>query len=190
MRPHALTRKYPLFAGHDEGPEAWARIASLIGTCRMNGCALARQRRQPRTTTRLDPPQRGAEGGVAAQVVVVAEVLVAQRDAKHALPDQRRHLVREAPWHPAVGEAAREAVEQANGPVRGPKQQRARIRGDRAAAESRHYRASIDPCKAHRLRTTLYRHRGLPVGRRKCVVALTLYRSAAPMRQSVVKIPR
>ena len=37
IRPHALTRKNALFAGHDEGGHAWARIASLIGTCRMNG---------------------------------------------------------------------------------------------------------------------------------------------------------
>jgi transposase len=37
VRPHALTRKNALFAGHDEGAQAWARIASLIGTCRMNG---------------------------------------------------------------------------------------------------------------------------------------------------------
>ncbi len=37
IRPHALTRKNSLFAGHDEGAHAWARIASLIGTCRMNG---------------------------------------------------------------------------------------------------------------------------------------------------------
>lgn len=36
IRPHALTRKNALFAGHDEGAHAWARIASLIGTCRMN----------------------------------------------------------------------------------------------------------------------------------------------------------
>ena len=26
-----------LFAGHDEGAAAWARIASLIETCKMNG---------------------------------------------------------------------------------------------------------------------------------------------------------
>ena len=37
IRPHALTRKNALFAGHDEGAEAWARIASMIGTCRING---------------------------------------------------------------------------------------------------------------------------------------------------------
>ena len=33
----ALTRKNALFAGHDGGAAAWARIASLIGTCRVNG---------------------------------------------------------------------------------------------------------------------------------------------------------
>jgi transposase len=26
-----------LFAGHDEGAQNWARIASLIATCKMNG---------------------------------------------------------------------------------------------------------------------------------------------------------
>jgi transposase len=36
VRPHALTRKNALFAGHDEGAHAWGRIASLVGTCRMN----------------------------------------------------------------------------------------------------------------------------------------------------------
>ena len=37
IRPHALTCKGALFAGPDEGAESWARIASLIGTCRVNG---------------------------------------------------------------------------------------------------------------------------------------------------------
>lgn len=32
----ALTRKNSLFAGHDEGAANWARIASLIATCKMN----------------------------------------------------------------------------------------------------------------------------------------------------------
>ena len=36
IRPLALTRKNALFAGHDEGGRTWARIASLIGTCRLN----------------------------------------------------------------------------------------------------------------------------------------------------------
>ena len=33
----ALTRKNALFAGNEVGAETWARIASLIGTCRLNG---------------------------------------------------------------------------------------------------------------------------------------------------------
>jgi len=36
MRPIALNRKNALFAGHDEGAENWALIASLIETCKLN----------------------------------------------------------------------------------------------------------------------------------------------------------
>lgn len=35
MRPVALTRKNALFAGHDDGAESWACVASLIETCRL-----------------------------------------------------------------------------------------------------------------------------------------------------------
>lgn len=37
IRPLALGRKNALFAGHDEGAQAWARFASVIGTCKLNG---------------------------------------------------------------------------------------------------------------------------------------------------------
>ena len=37
IRPLKLTAKSALFAGHNEGAAAWARIASLIETCKMNG---------------------------------------------------------------------------------------------------------------------------------------------------------
>lgn len=37
MRPQALTRKNALFAGHDNGAENWAVVASLIETCKLNG---------------------------------------------------------------------------------------------------------------------------------------------------------
>lgn len=36
IRPLALNRKNALFAGHDEGGRTWARIASLIATCKLN----------------------------------------------------------------------------------------------------------------------------------------------------------
>jgi transposase len=37
MRPVALNRKNALFAGHDDGAENWACVASLIETCKLNG---------------------------------------------------------------------------------------------------------------------------------------------------------
>jgi transposase len=37
IRPVPLTRKNALFAGSDDGARTWARIASLIGTCKLNG---------------------------------------------------------------------------------------------------------------------------------------------------------
>ena len=36
MRPVALNRKNALFAGHDDGAENWACVASLIETCKLN----------------------------------------------------------------------------------------------------------------------------------------------------------
>lgn len=36
IRPIPLTRKNALFAGSIDGAKNWARIASLIGTCRLN----------------------------------------------------------------------------------------------------------------------------------------------------------
>ena len=37
IRPLKLNAKNALFAGHDEGAAAWARIAAMIETCKMNG---------------------------------------------------------------------------------------------------------------------------------------------------------
>jgi transposase len=37
IRSPAMNRRNALFAGHDEGGRSWARFASLIGSCKMNG---------------------------------------------------------------------------------------------------------------------------------------------------------
>lgn len=37
IRPLVITRKNALFAGHDEGGRTWARIASVVETCKLNG---------------------------------------------------------------------------------------------------------------------------------------------------------
>jgi hypothetical protein len=39
IRPLVLNRKNALFAGHDEGAENWACIASLVETCKLSGVA-------------------------------------------------------------------------------------------------------------------------------------------------------
>ena len=36
MRPQALTRKNALFAGHDDGAENWAILATLVETAKLN----------------------------------------------------------------------------------------------------------------------------------------------------------
>ena len=72
---------------------------------------------------------------VVAELVVVDQVLVAERDAEHALADQRRDLVLDPLRHARVAEAGGEAPDQADRPVGGAEQQRAGVRGDRAAVE-------------------------------------------------------
>jgi transposase len=37
MRPQVLTRKNALFAGHDDGAQNWAIVASLIESCKLGG---------------------------------------------------------------------------------------------------------------------------------------------------------
>lgn len=37
IRSPATNRRNALFAGHEEGGRNWARLASLIGICKMNG---------------------------------------------------------------------------------------------------------------------------------------------------------
>tara|TARA_R110002012_G_scaffold90204_3_gene220657 strand:+ start:3407 stop:4141 length:735 start_codon:yes stop_codon:yes gene_type:complete len=37
IRSPTMNRRNALFAGHDEGGRSWARFASLIGSCKMNG---------------------------------------------------------------------------------------------------------------------------------------------------------
>ena len=121
--------------------------------------ALAGKRRAP-AVPRLKPVEHHPEHRVVTQPVVVDQVLVAERDPEHPLPDQRRHVMNHPFRRPTVGEAGREALDEPDRPVGRPEQQPARVRGDRTPIEIRHHRAAIDACKPHRLRATLCRHRG------------------------------
>ena len=150
--------------------------------------ALARQRREPRAL-RLEPAEHGAERRVAAQVVVVDQILVAERDGEHPLADQRRQLVGDPAGIAAVAKAGREAVNEPDRPVGRAEQQRPGVRGDRPAAEIRHQIAAIEPCKQHRLRATLRLHRGCSCSRVKSLLQKHFPTIKPPMHLLLVRNP-
>jgi hypothetical protein len=113
---------------------------------------LARQRRHQR---------------VMAKLVMVIEVFVAERDAEHALPDQRGYAVFDVIRRPPVHKAGGEALDQADGAIGRSQKQPARVRGDRAAVEIGRHPPPFDPPKQIVIRATLRQHRGAPPSPRK-----------------------
>ena len=90
------------------------------------------------------PPQHRAQLArqhrkrrVLAQLVVIVEILIAQRQPEDALPHQCRDRVLDitpvAPIHKALGKP----THQPEAPIHLPQQQRARVRGDRASRNRR-----------------------------------------------------
>jgi hypothetical protein len=69
------------------------------------------------------------------KLVVVDQVLVAERDADHALHDQRLDLMLDQIRVTGVRKAGGQAPGQADDAVRGAEQQRPGIRGDPPAVE-------------------------------------------------------
>jgi hypothetical protein len=60
---------------------------------------------------------------VVAQLVVVDQILIAQGDPEHALPDQRHHLVLNQLRSTAVGKTPGKPLDQPYRPIRRPQQQ-------------------------------------------------------------------
>jgi hypothetical protein len=121
------------------------------------------------------------------QLVVVDQVLVAKRDAEHPLAHQGGDIVRDALRGARIAKARCEAPHQADGPVRGPEQQRAGIGGDRPAVEAGHHTPGLDGCKLEQRRATLCRHRGPPLHRRKALLQKNFRRFRAPMHLRLVR---
>ena len=96
------------------------------------GREFARQNRHHRVVTKL---------------VVIVQVLVAERDAEHALPDQRGDRMLDEPRVPRVLEASGKPADQIEPSVGGAEQQPAGVGRQRAAVELGHHRASFDPSK-------------------------------------------
>lgn len=91
--------------------------------------------------------------------VVIDEILVAQRQAEHMLPDQRPHLVFHKVRPPAVPEARRKTIDQPDRPIGRPQQHRSGIRADRPAVEAHLNPATFHRCKSKQICATVCTHR-------------------------------
>ena len=143
-------------------------VADLVIARRLRlGALQPVQRRFARHRRAVLAPRRKlagehAEHRIVAQMVVVVQILVAQREGVHALPDQSRHRMLDQIGPARVGKAGGEAADQPQGAVRLPQQQGARVRGDRAAIETGHNFVALDGCEIEKVRATLCSHRGAP----------------------------
>ena len=99
---------------------------------------------------------------VVAQLVVIDQVFVTQRNPKHPLSDQRHHFVLNQLSCPAVRKTISKPLNQADRPVRRSQQQRTRVRGHPAAVKPGHHGTPFDGCKTKQIRATLCLHRGSP----------------------------
>ena len=97
-----------------------------------------------------------------AQLVVVDQVLVAQRDPEHPLTHQSPHRVFDQLRRTVIGEAAGKALNQADLPIGGAEQHRSGLRGHRAAVKRRYHPSPFNACKAKQIRATLCLHRDSP----------------------------
>ena len=92
-------------------------------------------------------PGQHRERRVLAQFVVIVEVLVAQRQAEDPLPHQRLDLMLDIARIAPVPEALAEPTDQAQAAIHLAQQQRPRVRGDVAAIEAGHHRATFNRFK-------------------------------------------
>jgi len=111
-------------------------------------------------TPRFELAGQNRHHRIMAQVVVVVEVLIAQRDAEHALADQRGHRVFDISAIAPVAKATGQATNQTDRLVRSSQQQPACVRRHRPAVEFGHHRPPFNRCKLARFRATLRQHRG------------------------------
>jgi hypothetical protein len=97
-----------------------------------------------------------------AQLVVIDEVFITQRQRKNPLPDQRPDGVLDQLRRAAVSETLGKPIDQPDRLIRRPQQQGSAIRGHLAAIKPRYDRTALDACKSKQIRATLCLHRVSP----------------------------
>jgi hypothetical protein len=97
-----------------------------------------------------------------AQLVVINQILIAQRNPEDALSDHGPDLMLDQLWGAAIGETRSKPLDQSDRAIRRSQQQGPRIRGHAAAVKPRHHRTALHACKSKQIRVTLCRHRVSP----------------------------
>jgi hypothetical protein len=118
---------------------------------------------------------------VVPQLIVIDQVLVAERDAEDTLRHHRRDAVLDQPRHPAVIEAGRKSGDQANRPIGRAEQQRTGVRRDLAPVKRGDDLAALDHFIPEQIAATLCRHRGAPLRRVNSLSQKNYRRFRAPM---------
>ena len=111
-------------------------------------------------TPRFQFADQGRQHRVVAQLVMVDQILIPQRDAANALREHGFDAMLDQLLDAPISEAPRQAPHQADRPVRGAEQQRAGVGGHLPAVEGGHHLAPFNRFKSEQIAATLCWHRG------------------------------
>jgi hypothetical protein len=112
---------------------------------------------------------KGRQHRVMAQLIVVDQVLVAERNAEHALRHHGLDTVLDQRLRAVVIEAGGEAAHQPDCPIGRAEQQPPSIRRDLPTVEGGHHLAALDHFISEQVAATLCRHRGAPPHQPNCL---------------------
>ena len=127
------------------------------------------------------------EHGIVAQLIVIDQILVAERDPEHPLRHHGLDGVLDQLGGPAITKAGGEPGHQANRPIGRAEQQCSGVRRNRAAIKPGHHLPPRDGCKTKPVTATLCRHRGAPLHRDKALSQKNYRRFRAPMHLPAVR---
>ena len=137
----------------------------------------------------LEPAGEDREHRVVAQMIVIDQVLVPKRDAKHALRHHRRDRVLDLRLSAVVDEARRKPPDQMDRAIGRAEQQPASVRRALPAVERGDHLAPFDHFITEQVAATLCRHRGIPPERLNSLSQKNYRRSRAPMHLLAVRNP-
>ena len=152
----------------EQAPDRYRVVTDLVIARRLELAQLQSiERRLAGNRRAIRAPRRKLAGQqrhhrIMAQLVVIVEVLIAERNREHPLTYQCRDLVLDQLGAPHVVEARCKPIHHSDRTIRGAQHQRSGIRRDQAAIKSCFHRSAVDYSKIKTFRATLCRHRGSP----------------------------